>query len=186
MAGRAGNRGDAMITSHSSAEVNASRGSSAAERYEALIKDTRVSHGAFRLWHCLRSHRNLRTGQCFPGYRTIAGEIGCRQESIKGWIDDLVSAGWVKVENGGQWKTSNVYTLLDGAGNPFPSATEKRSNTRYGKPGQHATEKRSDALRKSVAQHTTTVGSSSVQKNASLGGGPGSPSPASVNGERKW
>ena len=96
------------------------------EAFSALLKD-RISHGAFRLWHILRDHENVETGNCCPGYRTLTDEIRCSRNSIKGWLDELRASGWVDwvvttsrptVDNPSG--RMNSYRLLDGAGAVVP------------------------------------------------------------------
>lgn len=99
------------------------------EAFSALLR-AGISHGAFRVWHCLRDHENRRTGKCCPGYRTLAEEIHCSQHSIKGWLDELKAAGWLDWEVTTSRPTienpagrSNSYTLLDGCGRVLPKGT---------------------------------------------------------------
>src|SRR5664280_1856131 len=82
-----------------------------AQGYSAILRDDRVSHGAFRLWHCLADHRNKNTGLCCPGQRTIAAEIGCDIHSLKGWTDELTNSGWLAVN---PLNRGFNYVILDG------------------------------------------------------------------------
>ena len=94
----------------------ASRRSRAA-MFAALMRsnrgDNRVSHGAFRLWHCLNDYVNPKTMQCWPGHRTIQQDIVCSSDSVKKWKQELVDAGWLKIEPRG--RNGQLFTLLDGS-----------------------------------------------------------------------
>jgi hypothetical protein len=80
--------------------------------YRRLIHDTRISHGAFRLWHYLRDRKN-QAGKCFPSQRTIAKELGCKTSSLPGWTSELREAGYVSTVSSGQ-NHHLVYTVLYG------------------------------------------------------------------------
>lgn len=83
-----------------------------AETFAALLRDGSISHGAFRLWHCLYSYRNHATGACYPGQRSIARVIGCDAHSLKKWTTELENSQWIKVERterGGRFD----YVLFD-------------------------------------------------------------------------
>lgn len=100
---------------------------SIAEAMEKLADDGR-SHGAFHLWHTLWHAKDSKTYKVNLGYRRIAQKLKCSQDSIKGWIDELVETGWLSVTPAPRlWRpgqpfktgTRNVYTLLDGTGEPL-------------------------------------------------------------------
>lgn len=61
-----------------------------------------ISHGAFRLWHLLRDHMNNDSGLAWPAQETISKLMRCKVHSIKGWTNELVQAGFLKVERRGQ------------------------------------------------------------------------------------
>ena len=69
------------------------------EIFAAILRDRRLSHGAFRLWHALRDYTNS-SSQCFPGQRLLADDLNCDPHSLKAWTTQLVSADWLKVEGG--------------------------------------------------------------------------------------
>lgn len=86
---------------------------SRAAMFAALMRDRRVPHGAFRLYHCLYNYLNVRTGECYPGQRTIADEIGCKPASITRWTRELLTTGWLSsVKRRGKGFTT-IYTLAD-------------------------------------------------------------------------
>jgi len=66
--------------------------------YERLVMDPSISHGAFRLWHLLRSKYANARGLAWPGQRRIAKDLGCDPHSIKGWTSQLVAGGYLRVE----------------------------------------------------------------------------------------
>ena len=96
------------------------------ETFAALIRDRRVSHGAFRLWHALRDYTNA-ASKCFPGQDSLAADIACNIHSIKPWTQELVAAGWLKVE-GGNGRRFN-YTVLDGIGKPLRKGSTVEQKT---------------------------------------------------------
>jgi len=75
------------------------------EVYRRLIHEKRITHGAFRLWHYLRDRAN-KSSRCWPGQRTIARDLRCKTHTLenkgKGWIPQLVSAGYLAVQKIGQ------------------------------------------------------------------------------------
>lgn len=90
-----------------------------AKAYSALMRDRRITHGEFRLWHCLNDHLNSITGKCFPGQRTISKEIGCDTHSLKDWTATLESAGWLRIMRSERGRGFH-YVLLDGKGHDLP------------------------------------------------------------------
>jgi hypothetical protein len=80
--------------------------------FRKLCFDKRLSHGAVRFWHCLKQHSND-SDQAFPSQRTIADEIGCKIDSIKGWISELFAFSYLKTERVGRHHNFR-YTLLPG------------------------------------------------------------------------
>ncbi len=88
-----------------------------AESFARLARDTRIGHGAVRLFLCLYIYWNPKTGECFPGQRAIRKDIGCSGSSIKGWVAELVSNQWAKVREE-VWPRGvrHIYTLLNGRG----------------------------------------------------------------------
>jgi hypothetical protein len=100
-----------------------SKARSRAEIFAALIRDERISHGAFRLWHCLRDYVNSKTGESFPGQREIQSCLHCSNDSLKPWTNELITAGWLKTRAAKSAANPKgfrfIYTLLDGTGEPF-------------------------------------------------------------------
>jgi hypothetical protein len=138
-----------------------------------------ISHGAFRLWHCLYSYANHNTGLCFPGYRRITDDIHCDVHSIDRWITELQAKGWLsrsKVarekktdKNGKELKgnqgtgVSNKYTLLNGQGellckSPTVGTGQKRSSSKYWAKPQYITgQKRSGVMGKTTVEPITPI-----------------------------
>lgn len=90
--------------------------------FSDLIADRRVSHGSFRLWHCLYDHLNKKTGRCDPGQRRIVSKIGCDPHSIAGWTAELVKAGWLRILPAIKGQTFK-YELLNGKGEVLGKTT---------------------------------------------------------------
>lgn len=123
------------------------------ETFAALIRDRRISHGAFRLWHALRDYTD-HTSRCFPGQRRLATDIGCNIHSIKPWTKELVVAGWLKC-SGRKPGEGFIYTLMDGTGQPLrkvatPPVAEN-DNTTVAKRGNAPVAKGGHGLLRKVA-----------------------------------
>lgn len=96
------------------------------ETFAAIIRDRRVPHGAFRLWHALRDYTD-HASKCFPGQRRLADDIGCDPHRLKLWTSLLITAGWLKVEGGSGRRFD--YTVLDGTGQPLRKPATVGSKT---------------------------------------------------------
>jgi hypothetical protein len=131
--------------------------------YNLIACSPELSDGAKTLYQLLlflwgvqidekgKSHERLN-----PGYRYISRILGCRQESIRRWLDQLVDSLWLEVAT--TKPRQNIlkrYTLLNGFGKPltndheskypaFQLATKNRSST--------ATKKRSKKRRYGKAE----------------------------------
>jgi hypothetical protein len=124
------------VSQPSQTEEKQSSPGSRAEAFALLIRDRRISHGAFRLWHALRDYMHSGTGKCFTGQRTLSEDIGCKPHSIRGWVIELVQSGWLSIEcNGKPFPIAELlaapkqrkqkgrrflYQLLGGSGEPLP------------------------------------------------------------------
>jgi len=92
--------------------------------YKQLVLDTRIAHGAFRLWHLLRDYAGKKM-KCWPGQRRLSKDLGSNYESIAKWRDSLIEHGWLRIEkrkNGG-----HLYFLL--IPSAAKTATESGSTT---------------------------------------------------------
>lgn len=96
------------------------------ETFATLIRDRRISHGAFHLWHAIRDYTNAES-KCFPGQRRLASDIGCHPTSLKPWTDELIAARWLKVEGGNGRRFD--YTVLDGRGKPLRKVASPENKT---------------------------------------------------------
>jgi hypothetical protein len=98
-----------------------------AESFAILARDSRISHGAFHLYHVIYDYRGRGTGRCWPSQPTLQRDLHCSNDSIRPWTDELVSAGWLAVEVKGRRYVPGeklmgcrfIYTLLDGDGQPL-------------------------------------------------------------------
>lgn len=73
-----------------------------------------LSHRARAVYMYLKD-RSGRKGQCWPGIKTIAAELGLSRSTVKRALDDLCRAGLITKED--RWRengslTSNLYRLL--------------------------------------------------------------------------
>ena len=78
------------------------------------IYRSELSHRARAVYMYLKD-RSGRKGQCWPGIKTIAAELGLSRSTVKRALDDLSRAGLITKEN--RWRengslTSNLYRLL--------------------------------------------------------------------------
>ena len=79
------------------------------ETYSKLIRDKRISHGAFRVWHLFRDMTG-KNPNCWPSLQTIADTIGCSKPSVTVWLGELTAAGYVAIEAGNR-RRSNRYQI---------------------------------------------------------------------------
>lgn len=98
--------------------------------YNLIACSPELSDGAKTLYQYLRflwdENARLKNGQrgprLNPGYRDISEKLGCKMDSIKGWLDQLVESGWLTVEAGKRHANINKrYTLLNGFGQVLPN-----------------------------------------------------------------
>ncbi|MGD1088387.1 MAG: helix-turn-helix domain-containing protein, partial [Verrucomicrobiota bacterium] len=102
--------------------------------YRRIIHDSRICHGAFRLWHYLRDRAN-KSGKCWPEQRTIARELRCKTHSLPGWTSQLVSCGYLAVRKVGQNHRLEYQKLFgDGRGGLPEWATRGKMQTVSGSP----------------------------------------------------
>ncbi len=94
------------------------------EYYDRILV-AKISAGAFRTWHCIRRHA-AKNRTCFPGQRLLQQMMHCSNDSIKGWVDELVKNGWLAIQIGkGRKGSRHIYTILDGHGSPLPKSGTK-------------------------------------------------------------
>lgn len=82
--------------------------------YFQTIYQSELSHRARSVYMYLKDHAD-QNGQCWPGIRTIAAELGLSRSTVKRALDDLCRAGLIVRES--RWRengslTSNLYRLL--------------------------------------------------------------------------
>lgn len=100
--------------------TSASPSRAKAEVFTALMKDRRISHGAFRLWHLIYSFSNSRTGMSFPGRRLLQQCLGCCHDSLPRWTQELVTNGWLSLTSKAAKRGHRfIYELRDGTGQVF-------------------------------------------------------------------
>ncbi len=78
------------------------------------IYQSELNHRARAVYMYLKD-RSGRKGQCWPGIKTIAAELGLSRSTVKRALDDLCRAGLIIKED--RWRengslTSNLYRLL--------------------------------------------------------------------------
>jgi Helix-turn-helix domain len=93
----------------------------------ALAAASDLSTMAIRLTLRLCVSFNCKTGQCDPGYRTLAGDMAVSERSVFRAIAELEAGGWITVDRtGGDNTRNNQFTLL------IPSAQVTTVVTRSG------------------------------------------------------
>lgn len=69
-----------------------------AQAFERLLRDRRVPHGAFRLFHLVNQHADAQ-GRAWPGRRSMKRIIGGDFTSLQKWVGILVETGWLRAED---------------------------------------------------------------------------------------
>lgn len=138
------------------------------ETFAEIIRDRRVSHGAFRLWHALRDYTD-HASKCFPGQRRLSTDIGCDPHSLRRWTGELIAAAWLKVE-GGKPGLGFTYTVLDGTGQPLrkttsPTVGEKRNTGVAENPMGGDVENHNDALGKTTTKVRSPINQAHLSKS---------------------
>ena len=65
--------------------------------FAAILRDGRICHGAFRLWHLLMD-MSRSNGLCWPGIRLIAATLLTSDQRVTRWRKKLVACGYLEVE----------------------------------------------------------------------------------------
>lgn len=81
--------------------------------FESIYSDKNLPHRAKAVYMYLKDRAN-KEGQCWPGIKTIARELGLSVSTVKRALHDLEQRGYLEKtarlrENGGA--TSNLYTV---------------------------------------------------------------------------
>lgn len=82
--------------------------------YSQIMRDMRISHGAFRLWHILRDMTGTNKN-CFPAVRYLATTLKAHKNSILTWIMELEAALYLRVERGNKHRSNRYYVLSGGS-----------------------------------------------------------------------
>jgi DNA-binding MarR family transcriptional regulator len=77
--------------------------------YSKILRDKRLSLGAFKLWHLFREMTG-KNDCCWPSSRTIAKTIHVSKDSVDRWISELEYVGYLTVERGSR-NRPNRYSL---------------------------------------------------------------------------
>lgn len=77
--------------------------------YSTILRDRKVSNGAFRLWHLFREMTG-KNPTCWPGQRYIRKALGCSFDSIAKWTKELEELGYIQCRRGNQ-KSSSCYLV---------------------------------------------------------------------------
>ena len=148
--------------------VNGAAANYQLQTFAALIRDRKLSHGAFHLWHALRDYTDS-SSRCFPGQRRLMEDLGCNSHSLKPWTDQLIAAGWLK-RSGGKG-CSFQYTVLDGKGLPLrkvatPTVAESGDTGVAESGNTGVAESGSDPLRKVAAKVSSPVNQAQLSEGS--------------------
>lgn len=76
--------------------------------FSTLLADSRVSHGAFRVWHALYGMTG-KNAYCWPSIRTLGVMLDSSPKSVSDWIRELVLYGYVRVERGNRQQSNRYF-----------------------------------------------------------------------------
>ncbi len=76
--------------------------------YSQIIRDDKISHGAFRLWHLLRDMTGA-NACCWPSVETISKLIHCGKDSVLLWLVELEASGYLRIERGHRHKSNRYF-----------------------------------------------------------------------------
>lgn len=79
--------------------------------FTLILKDKRLSLGAFKLWHLLYNMTGHNT-HCWPSVRTLADVLAVDPKSVQKWVAELVECKYVRVEHGDR-QHSNKYFVTE-------------------------------------------------------------------------
>lgn len=82
--------------------------------YFQNIYHSELSHRARTVYMYLKDHAD-KSGQCWPGIKTIAAELGLSRSTVKRALDDLCREGLISRDS--RWRengslSSNLYKIL--------------------------------------------------------------------------
>jgi len=89
----------------------------------SLINDRSVTDRAHRVYSCLLSYKNRRTGQCNPQRSTIAKKLRCSVRSVSRCLTELRQAGWISSKQTLHGQKYEFYVPDCKAGKPLKRAT---------------------------------------------------------------
>jgi DNA-binding MarR family transcriptional regulator len=68
---------------------------------DTIAQDSRITPGAFRLAFIISAHINRETGDAWPGLDRLAEAMGMNERSVRRLVDELVNAGHIAKQRGG-------------------------------------------------------------------------------------
>lgn len=75
------------------------------------MRERKVSYPVVALYAALESYRNRKTGDCYPGLRTLADDLGIGVSTAHRLIHQLMDAGFVREEKPSNRATFTKYIL---------------------------------------------------------------------------
>ena len=109
---------------------------------DAIIRDSNVTHFAFRVAYVISGFINRERGYAWPGQATIAGLLESTRRGVQKAIDNLVERGYLEVHIGGGRGHANEYRMssekvnhgspfINGKGEPpFALSQREKANRR--------------------------------------------------------
>jgi hypothetical protein len=68
---------------------------------DAVAKDKKVTHGVYCVISELAHYANNKTGRCWPGHATIAERLRYNKRTVRDYIKQAITLGWVEEEEPG-------------------------------------------------------------------------------------
>ena len=78
--------------------------------YSQILRDPRLSTGAFKLWHLFRDMTGA-NDCCWPSLDFISETIHCNKTAIRGWVDELVKCEYISIERGHRNRTTRYFII---------------------------------------------------------------------------
>lgn len=82
---------------------------------DRIALDTRIAPGAFRLAFIISGFINRKTGEAWPGIDLLAKALGSDERTVRRLTNELVGAGYLAKQRGGDGKTNRYRMAADGA-----------------------------------------------------------------------
>lgn len=102
------------------------------------LRERRISYPAVALYAALDLYRNRKTGDCYPGLRTLAADLGIGLGTASRLMRALVAGGFVRVQDPVKPRDPTRYTLVFGPGSRSTGGTPNGGSRSTGVPPSSA------------------------------------------------